>query len=104
PPAPTTRRSALTPFAAAIAAVQNSIATASAHAAASRDGTILGIEATLSSRVVMAGRGQVSWLPGLVGRTFPRAPCRPQWPALAPAASFARSQWRDRAGLAPDFP
>ena len=29
----------------------------------------------------MAGRGQVSWLPGSVGRTFPRALCRPQWPA-----------------------
>lgn len=53
----------------------------------------------------MAGRGQVSWLPGVVGRTFPEAPCRPQWlTRVAPAASFARSQWRDRAGFAPDFP
>ena len=30
----------------------------------------------------MAGRGQVSWLPGLVGRTFPGTLCRPQWLTL----------------------
>jgi len=27
----------------------------------------------------MAGRGQVSWLPGLVCRTFPGNLCPPQW-------------------------
>ena len=27
----------------------------------------------------MAGRGQVSWLPGLARRTFPGNPCHPQW-------------------------
>jgi len=27
----------------------------------------------------MAGRGQVSWLPGLARRTFPGNPCPPQW-------------------------
>lgn len=53
----------------------------------------------------MAGRGQVSWLPGWVGRTFPGNRCHPQWLArVAPATSLTRSQWRDRAGFAPDFP
>ncbi len=65
---PTTRRSTGTlpepPLAPAIAETERTSATASAHAAASRNGMSLGIEATLSSRVVMAGRGQVSWLPG----------------------------------------
>ena len=36
----------------------------------------------------MAGRGQVSWLPGMVGRTFPGARCRPQWPAHDGARDF----------------
>src|SRR6185503_14493134 len=58
-------------FAAATAVVETNRSRASAHAAASRIGTILGIEAALSSRVVLAGRGQVSWLPGLLGRAFP---------------------------------
>ena len=53
------------------------------------------------------GPGQVSWLPSSDRRAFPgcrglpsgrhalRVPCD---------AFFARSQWRDRAGFAPDFP
>src|SRR5215210_9532382 len=39
---------------------------------------------------------------GIVGRAFPEARCRPQWPALARLRlPMARSQWRDRVGLAP---
>jgi len=52
----------------------------------------------------MAGRGQVSWLPGAIRRTFPGALCRPQWPALGASGFSSRSQWRDRAGFEPDFP
>src|SRR5262249_46362086 len=105
PPLPTTRRSALTPFPAAMAAVENSIAMASAHAAASRIGARVGIQATLSSRVVMAGRGQVSWLPGPGPPHLPGGSVSPPVAgAMRQRLSFARSQWRDRAGLAPDFP
>jgi hypothetical protein len=53
----------------------------------------------------MAGRGQVSWLPGFLRRAFPGTLCPPQWLALnAPTTCLTRSQWRDRAGFAPDFP
>ena len=55
----------------------------------------------------MAGRGQVSWLPGLGGRTFPGLRCPPQWLARRNRRArgfLSRSQWRDRAGFAPDFP
>src|SRR6187397_2764937 len=101
-PLATTRRPASTFFAEATAVVETNRSRASAHAAASRNGTILGIEAALSSRVVLAGRGQVSWLPGLLGRAFPgRVEGRPSGrrPPGAPATSLTRSQWRDRAGF-----
>lgn len=53
----------------------------------------------------MAGRGQVSWLPGFLRRAFPGTLCPPQWLTLnAPATFLTQSQWRDRAGFAPDFP
>ncbi len=55
----------------------------------------------------MAG-GQVSWLPGVVGRTFPGIRCRPQWLAReAPNANRAAMAWarcpilRGRHGQAP---
>ena len=40
----------------------------------------------------MAGRGQVSWLPGPIGRAFPRALCRPQWLALSACVGWWVSQ------------
>jgi hypothetical protein len=52
------------------------------------------------------GRGQVSWLPGSIAAPsqvavgFPVAGTR----CVPCAVFFARSQWRDRAGFAPDFP
>jgi len=52
----------------------------------------------------MAGRGQVSWLPGMVDRAFPELCVAPVAGAFAPAASFTRSQWRDRAGFRTGLP
>ena len=56
--------------------------------------------ATLSSRVVWAGRSEVSWL-GAPRRAFPVS-------GRLTSGSLrrigARSQWRDRAGFTPDFP
>ena len=105
-PVPTTRRSAFRPLAAATAVKANVSDRASAQTAASRNGVILGIYATLSSRVELAKVGDRS--PGFRdqgGRAFPGTRCRPQWLTReAPANSSTRSQWRDHAGLAPDFP
>src|SRR5262249_21877958 len=61
---PTTRRSTLALKAEAAETRHMKRTRASAQAAAGRDLTSVGIEAALSSRVVLAGRGQVSWLPG----------------------------------------
>ena len=36
----------------------------------------------------MAGRGQVSWLPGFLRRAFPGTLCPPQWLALPRARDF----------------
>ena len=54
----------------------------------------------------MAGRGQVSWLPGIGPPHLPGASVStPVADAISrPQLPFARSQWRDRAGIAPDFP
>ena len=49
---------------------------------------------------VAVGRRQVSWLPVSPGRAFPGSGA-PQWPWCGWPS---RSQWRDRAGFAPDFP
>src|SRR4051794_18738689 len=57
PPEPTTRSSALKPFAEAPAAKTRVMEKASAQTAASRNGMILGIYATLSSRVELARPG-----------------------------------------------
>ena len=54
----------------------------------SRIGMSLGIEATLSSRVVMAGRGQVSWLPGWSAAPSRGAGVRPSGRRAARARDF----------------
>src|SRR4029079_12009109 len=53
--------------------------------------------------IVLADRRQVSWLPGRPPR-LPEAPCASVADPQVSRRRFARSQWRDRAGFAPDFP
>ena len=65
-------------------------------------------EPSLPRGLSRPGRRQVSWLPGLPPR-LPGERCSPVAPSPARDASAecdgcSRSQWRDRAGLAPDFP
>lgn len=52
----------------------------------------------------MAGRRTGLLASGIVGRSFPGTLCRPQWLTLRARGFLAQSQWRDRAGFAPDFP
>src|SRR3954447_1431772 len=105
-PLPTTRSSAWKPLAAAPAAIARVRVRASAQTAASRNGVILGIYATLSSRVELAGPGTGLLASGIredaPSRRFSVASSG--WRPRAPANSSTRSQWRDHAGLAPDFP
>src|SRR3954447_2689439 len=75
PPLPITRSSALKPAAEAPAVRARVIDRASVHAAASRNGVILGIYATLSSRVVMAWPGTGLLASGIREVTPPRRLC-----------------------------
>ena len=104
-PLATTRRSASTFFADAIGAVETNRSRASAHAARQPEWN----ESWHLSRPFLEGchgwPGTGLLASGVVGRAFPGRVWAPQWPApWAPATSLTRSQWRDRAGFAPDFP